>query len=241
MLRFVQRSLDAPGRILPGFTRQVALVLWKDAQAEMRSYEVTITSAFFAVLVVILSSMSFHGGPFAGRAVMSGVVWLSVLFAAVLSLGRSWAREREGRALLGVLSSPLRPGALFLGKSLALLTFLFAIELVVFPLAALFFSIDLLKAGPGLLMLAAFASPGIAAAGTLFGAMSVKTSARDLALAVVLLPLLSPVVLTAVAATRALLDGAPLSTLLSYLRLLFVFDFAFLAAGLGLFGTLIED
>jgi heme exporter protein B len=142
---------------------------------------------------------------------------------------------------LGVLSSPLNPGALFLGKALALLVFLFAIELVVFPLASLFFSIDLLATGPGLLLLAAFASPGIAAAGTLFGAMSVKTSARDLAIAVVLLPLLSPVVLTAVAGTRALLDGAAWSTMSSYLRLLFVFDFAFFAAGLGLFGTLIED
>jgi heme exporter protein B len=232
---------SSQARAIPGFFRQALLVIQKDAQAEVQSYEVTTTSAFFAVLVVVLASMSFHGGPLAGRAVMSGVVWLSVVFATVLSLGRSWAKEREGRALAGLLSSPLRPGALFLGKTIALFLFLLAIELIVFPLAALFFSVNLLSAGPGLALLALLASPGIAAAGTLFGSMSVRTSARDLAIAVVLLPLLSPVVLTAVAATRALLDGANFNQLLAYLRLLFVYDLAFFAGGLGLFGALIED
>lgn len=241
LLRVQRRIGSSRTRSVPGFIRQVGLVLHKDAQIEVQSYEVTITSAFFAVLVVVLASMSFHGGPLAGRAVMSGVIWLSVLFAAVLSLGRSWAKEREGRALAGILATPLRPSALFLGKTLALLLFLFAIELVVFPLAALFFAVDLFDIGLGLTTLALVASPGMAAAGTLFGAMSVRTSARDLAIAVVLLPLLSPVVLTSVAATRALLDGADFGQLSAYLRLLAVFDVSFVAAGLGLFGALIED
>ncbi len=228
-------------RVLPSFVRQVWLVMRKDALAEMQSFEVTTTSAFFAILVVVLASMSFHGGPLAGRAVMSGVVWLSIVFAAVLSLGRSWAREREGRALAGLLCSPLSPAALFLGKTVALFTFLLAIELIVFPLASLFFSIDLPRVAPAFLLLSLVASPGIAAAGTLFGSMSVRTSARDLAISVVLLPLLSPVVLTAVAGTRAVLDGASFAQLQAYLRLLAVFDLSFLAAGLSLFGSLIED
>jgi hypothetical protein len=116
-----------------------------------------------------------------------------------------------------------------------------AIELVVFPVAALFFSIDLGLYGPGLLLIACFATPGIAAAGTLFGSMTVRTQARDLALSVVLFPLLSPVLLTAVAGTRALLAGAEPGELLAYVKLLGVFDLAFVAGGLSLFGTLIED
>ena len=242
MLARVSRDRDlSPSRVLPGFMQQVWLVIQKDAQTEMRSFEVTMTSAFFAVLVVVLASMSFHGGPLSGRAVMSGVIWLSVLFAAVLSLGRSWAREREGRALTGLLSSPLAPGALFLGKTISLFLFLLAIEVIVFPLAALFFSVEILSVAPGLCLLGLFASPGIAAAGTLFGSMSVRTSARDLAISVILLPLLSPVLLTAVAGTRALLDGAEITQLGGYLRLLGVYDLAFFAGGVGLFGALIED
>lgn len=225
----------------PTWARQVWIVLRKDLRIEANSGEVTTTSTFFALLVVVLASMSFHGGPTTGKVVMAGVVWLAIAFAAVLSLGRSWARERESRALSGLLSSPLEPSALYAGKVLGLLFFLVAIEAVVFPMSALFFSVDLLELTPGLALVALFATPGIAAAGTLFGSMTVRTSARDLALSVVLFPLLSPVLLTAVAATRGLLAGMPLGELGAYLRLLAVFDVAFLAGGLALFGTLIED
>lgn len=213
----------------------------KDLRIEARSGEVTTTSAFFALLVVVLASMSFHGGPTTGRIVMAGVIWLAVAFAAVLSLGRSWARERDARALSGLLSTPLLPSALYAGKVLGLMVFLAVIQIVVFPVSALFFAVDLLEIGPGLLLVSVFATPGIAAAGTLFGSMTVRTSARDLALSVVLFPLLSPVLLTAVSATRGLVTGTSASELWAYIRLLLVFDVTFLAGGLALFGSLIED
>lgn len=200
-----------------------------------------MASGFFAVLVVVLASMSFHGGPRTGRVVAAGVIWLSVAFATVLALGKDWAREREGKALVGLVTSPLEPSALFVGKVLGLLSFLAVIEVLVLPLAALFFGVDLLSEGAGLLVLAFAATPGVAAAGTLFGVMTVRTRARDLALAIVLLPLLSPVLLAAIAGTRALLDGAELSTLGAYLRLIGVFDLAFFVAGATLFGSLVED
>ncbi len=225
----------------PSWLKQVGIVLRKDLRIEGNSGEVTTTSSFFAVLVVILASLSFHGGPQTGKVVMAGVVWLAISFAAVLSLGRSWAREREGQAMAGLMTSPLAPSALYAGKVLGLLVFLGAIEAVVFPIAALFFSVDLLMLAPGLLLLSAFATPGIAAAGTLFGAMTVRTSARDLALSVVLFPLLSPVLLTAIAGTRALLSGTPVEELGAYVRLLFIYDIAFFVGGLSLFGSLIED
>jgi len=225
----------------PSFLRQIAIVAKKDLVLEARSGEVTLTSTFFALLVVVMSSMSFHGGPRTGRVVLSGVLWVALAFAAVLALGRSWSREREGAALAGLLMTPLAPAALFLAKTLVLSTFLVLIELVVFPVAAVFFSVDLPKYALGLGCLTCLATPGIAAAGTLFGVMTVRTSARDLLLSIVLFPLLLPVLLTAVAATRALLEGAPLGELGLHFRLIFVFDVVFLAAGLSLFGTLVED
>ncbi len=229
------------GRRPPSWLRQVGIVLDKDLRIERGSGEVVTTSTFFSVLVVVLASMSVSGGPRTGRVVMAGVVWLAILFAAVLSLGRSWARERDAQALTGLLSLPLRPSALFIGKVLGLLVFLFIIEIVVFPLAALLFHVDLIQVLPALSVIALFATPGVAAAGTLFGSMTVRTSARDLALAIVLLPLLSPVLLTAVAATRAAVAGAAPSELGAYLRLLLVYDLSFLGLGFSMFGTLVEE
>ena len=81
---------------------------------------------------------------------------------------------------------------------------------------------------------------GIAATGTLFGAMTVRTKARDLVLASVLLPLLAPTLGSAIAATRELFGGATLAELGDYFELMLVFDVVFTAGGLAMFGWLIE-
>lgn len=225
----------------PSWLRQVFLVLGKDWDIELSSGEVIVTSGFFALLVVVLSSMAYFGGPRTSQTVAAGALWLSVSFALVLSLGKNWGRERQGQALAGLLLTPLAPSALFAGKALGLIVFLFLVEAVVTPLTILFFSIELIEVAPGLLLIALAVTPGIAAFGTLFGALLVRTRARDLALSIVIFPLLAPALLTAIAATRALLTKAPVSELSGYLTLLALFDVIAWGGGLGMFGKLVED
>lgn len=229
-----------PERRTPPWPTQAAILLVKDIRIELRTGEVLVTSGFFAVLVVVLGSLAFYLGPDTRGQVAAGVIWLAVAFATVLALGRLWQRERDDAALEGVLLSPVSRSALFAGKALGLLAFLLLIELVVIPLSALLFSLDLTVMGPGLLSIALVATPGVAATGTLFGAMTARTRARDLVLAVVLFPLLSPTLLTAVVATRELLGGATVSELSDYLGILAVFDVAFATGGLGMFGLLLD-
>ncbi len=224
----------------PGWAGQALCILHKDLRIEARSGEVVVTSGFFALLVVVLASMSFYAGPSSSRIVASGVIWLSIAFAAVLALGRSWQREREENALEGLLIAPLSRSAIFAGKALGVLLFLVAIEAVVIPVSALLFALDLLQVGPGLVLIALAATPGIAASGTLFGAMTVRTRARDLLLATVLFPLLAPTLLAAVAGTRELLGGASVTELWDYFKLMLVFDLVFVTGGLVLFESLIE-
>jgi heme exporter protein B len=229
-----------PRGLPPSYARHAWLVLRKDLAIERRTGEIVTTSGFFAILVAVLASLAFSFGE-GQKTAAPGVMWISVTFAAVLALGRTWHREREESALLGLLVSPLPRSAIFLGKMLGVLVFLFAIEALVVPVTALLFSIDLLKMGPGLGLIALAATPGIAASGTLFGVMTVRTRARDLVLASVLVPLLSPTLLTAVAATRDLLGGAALGELGDYAALLLAFDAVFLAGGLAMFGSLVES
>jgi heme exporter protein B len=227
-------------RRLPSWTAQALLILGKDLKIEARTGEVVVTSGFFAVLLVVLASLSLFGGPGTARLVASGVIWLSITFAAVLALGRTWQREREESALDGLLVAPLSRSALFVGKLLGILIFLLLISAIVIPLTALFFSLELDRYGPGLACIALATLPGVAAAGTLFGSMTVRTQARDLLLAIVLFPLISPTLLAAVACTRELFGGAPLGELGDYFRLMGVFDVVFAAGGVTLFGTLVE-
>jgi heme exporter protein B len=224
----------------PGWARQALLLAKKDLAVELSTGEVVVQSAFFAVLVVVLASMAFHAGPETARSVAPGAIWLAIAFAAVLGLGRSWQREREERALQGLLVLPIAPSALFAGKALGLCAFLGVVEAVVIPLGALLLNVDLVASGGGIAAVALAATPGVAAAGTLFGAMTVGTRARDLLLAVVLFPLLAPTLLVAVVATRELIGGASVAELADFFVLMAGFDLLAAAGGLGLFGTLLE-
>ena len=136
--------------------------------------------------------------------------------------------------------SPIARNAIFAGKALSVIVFLIVVQLIVVPVVAVLFSVDLAASGAGLVIIAAAATPGIAVAGTLFGAMTVRTRARELVLASVLFPMLLPTLLAAVAATRELLGGAPVSELGDYLLLMAVFDLVFTAGGLAMFGTLMD-
>ncbi len=225
---------------MPGVGRQTWLVAKKDLAIELATGEIVTTAGFFAILVTIIASLSFFAGKDAKRDVAPGVIWVSIAFASILALSRTWQREREDSAIRGLLVAPLARSAIFAGKAIGVAAFVLVVAAIVTPVTALFFSIDLTSTGPALALLLLAATPGIAAAGTLFGAMTIRTRARDLILAAVMLPLLSPSILAGVAGTRALLGGAPFSEMTDYFTLLGLFGFVFTAGGLGMFDAVIE-
>jgi heme exporter protein B len=227
-------------RTTPSWIAQAVLVARKDLAIELATGEIVTTSGFFAVLVAVIASLAFFAGQDAAVRVAPGVIWVAVAFASILALSRTWQRERDDGALSGLLATPTARSAIFAGKAVGVAIFITLVEIVVVPVTALLFSVDLGKMGGGIALFCLAATPGIAAAGTLFGAMTVRTRARDLVLASVLFPLLAPSLLAAVAGTRELLGGAPVSELWDYIELMGVFGGVFTAGGLGLFELLIE-
>lgn len=232
--------MDGRRNKLPGWGRQVLLIARKDLAIELATGEIVTTSGFFAALVAIIASMAFYAGQDAAQTVAPGTIWVAVAFASVLVLSRTWQREREEGAIKGLLVMPIARSAIFAGKALGVAMFVTAVQLVVVPVTALLFSVDLERYGLALVLLCLAATPGIAASGTLFGAMTIRTKARDLVLASVMLPLLAPSLLTAVAGTRAVFSGSTTGELFDYLALMGVFAAIFVAGGLGLFESVIE-
>jgi heme exporter protein B len=227
------------------------LVFAKDVAIELRTREIVTTAGFFAALVAILASISFYSGPEAAVRVAPGAMWLAIAFASVLALGRTWGREREEAAMTGLLVAPIPRASIFLGKAMGVFVFVTAIECIVVPVVALFFHVELPDVLASLACVACLGTVGVAATGTLFGAMTVRTRARDLVLATVLFPLLSPALLSGVAATREIFamtlsmnPPGPLALLgevRDYLVLLAMFDVVALAGGIAFFGPLVDD
>lgn len=216
-------------------------VLRKDLQIELRTGEVVVTTALFATLVTVVGSLSFFIDEAGARQVAPGVLWLAVAFSGVLAMSRSWSRERDNDVFRGMLMSPAPRAALYLGKLLGSLVFMAVVECVVVLEVALLFNLQLGGVLAPLLLLLVLGTIGFTAAGNLFAAMGVRTSARDMVLAVALFPVIAPALLCGVVGTRELLMGAPLHEIWAWVRILSAFDVLFVTAGVLLFEPLVCD
>jgi len=231
----------------PTFWGAARTVLAKDLRVELATREIVTTAGFFAVLVAIMASVAFATGPETTTRVAPGALWLAVFFSSILALNRTWQREREENALAGLLVSPIPRAAIWCGKALGVLAFVLAVEVVLVPVVALFFHVDLPAVIGPLALVLVLGTVGVAATGTLFGAMTVRTRARELLLAIVLFPLLSPALLSSVAATREIFyaaeHGVPVEAgeVSGLLILLGIFDAVTVAGGMAMFGALLED
>lgn len=221
--------------------RAAWLVARKDLRIEARTREIVVTAGLFAVLVVVMLSLSFFVDEATARRIAPGVLWVAIAFAGVLAIGRTWARERDNDAFRALLLAPIPRSAIFFGKAIATLALVGAIEAVLVPLVAILFHVELAPWLARLLPVLGLGTLGFVLAGTLFGAMTVRTRSRDLVLGVVLFPLVTPALLASVVATRGILGGEPLEDTIGWLRILGAFDLVVATAGSMLFGPLLGD
>lgn len=222
------------------FLSQVAAVARKDLLLEMRSRERVVVSGTFAVLVAIVFSFALDP-TLRARPLIGAMIWVTILFAGTLGVGRSFAVEREESALSGLLLAPIAREALFLGKFAANLVILLVVELLVFPTYGLFFGVAFEGSFLGLAVIVALASVGFMLLGTFFAAVSAQTRLGETILPLLLLPLLIPVVIFAVSGTQRLLVGRPVEEIGGSLRMLLAFDLVYLFACTALFGSVVEE
>lgn len=210
-------------------------LVWKELLVEARSREVLVSGAVFALLVLVTFSLALDQRPEEAASVAPGVLWVSVTFAAVLGLGRAFARERDRRTLEGLLLAPVDASVLFLAKAAANLAGMAAVEAVAVPALLVLFNlrVDL----PGLLLALALGSVGFTSVGTLVAAVAAHTRAREVLLPVLLLPVQVPVVLGTVKSLGAAIrvPGGEISEAANWIGLLLAFDVLFLGLSVLLF------
>jgi heme exporter protein B len=216
-------------------------VTHKDLLVEFRSRTAILSAAMFVVLVLIV--FNFGRDPTAVSPVdlAPSILWVTFTFAAILALNRAFQLELENQALDGLLLAPISRGSIYLGKLLANLVFVAAIELIGVPLFALFFNVPVLPYAAPLAAVIALATVGFVAVGTLFSAMTVRTRFAELLLPVLLLPFMIPPLIWAVLATARLLAGRPLSEVAGWLNMLAAYDIVFVGLALLLFPATVNE
>lgn len=222
------------------FVLQAFAVARKDLLLELRSRERLVSMGVFAMLVAVVFAFALDPTVRA-RGIAGAMLWVTVLFAGTLGLGRAFSLEREQDTLSGLLLAPMPRSAIFWGKFLANLAIVLAVELVVFPVYGLFFQLDYSGSLGGLVLVVFLATVGFIALGTLFSAITVHTRLGDTLLPILLLPMLLPVVIFAAGATQRLLIGRPFAEIGSSLRMLLAFDLIFLVVCTMTFASVVEE
>jgi len=221
------------------FLRKVWAIFAKDIAAELHTREMVSAMLVFAVLALLVFSFALDLRGEVAEATAPGVLWVTVAFAGTLGLSRSLAREQQAGCMDGLLLAPVDRSAIFFGKALGNLALMAVVEIVLLPLFAALFDVPLLRAG--VLLVMALGTLGYGAVGTLLAAIAVNTRAREVMLPILLLPLAVPLLIAAVQATAALVEGATLAEAGGWLRLLVVYDLVIIAVSMLTFGYVVEE
>jgi heme exporter protein B len=221
----------------------VSAVLAKELRLELRTPQSVPAMALFSVTTFVVFHFALQRGAVNGD-LAAGVLWVTLLFAAVLGINRLFVADQEEGGFDAFLLAPVDRTALFVAKAAALLAFLALVELVAVPAFVVMLLGPALSAGEALRLIAviALADAGIAVIGTLVSALAVQTRARDLIVPLLGLPLLIPVVIAAAKATTPLLATTGSGALEGkWLAVLALYDLVFGLLAYAVFDYLLED
>ena len=220
--------------------RRAWIVVWKDVLSECRSKESLNALVFFSLLLLFV--FQFALGPERARveAALPGLLWLGFILAGLLAFGRTFLVERENDCWEGLVLTPGDKSAIYLGKLAGNVLLMSVVEAVLLVLFAVFFSLDFTGVLPALSLVLALGTLGLAAVGTLFGAITAQLRARELLFPVLLLPAVVPVLLGSVSATQVVLSAQPFGDAAQWLKLLAAADLVYLVVGLLTFEFVLE-
>jgi len=217
------------------------LIARKDLAIEFRTRTAFLSAVVFALLGLVIFYFAWDPTAVTTTDLAPGVLWVIFTFSGLLGLHRSFGVEMADHAIDGILASPVSREAIFLGKCIANLVFVIAVQLIAIPALVVFYNLPLGTVAGPLLAIAVLAAIGLAAVGTLFSAMAVNTRLAELLLPMLALPFFVPIVIGAAQATAKLIGGRPVVEVAAWIKLLVAFDIVFVAACALAYPFTVED
>ncbi len=221
----------------------------KDLKAEFRTKQMLNSMMIFALLVIVIFSFAFGNEasifiPALGRKITDllapGMLWIAFTFAGMLGLSRSFAGEKEEGCLEGLKLCPVDRSEIYNGKVVSNAVLMFLMEITTIPVFVVLFNYDI-KNLMGLALVVILGTIGFIFVGTLLSALTVNTRTREILLPVILFPVLIPVILSAVTATKIMLSSGGISEIAGELQILAVYDVIFFIVAQLVFEYTIED
>src|SRR5262245_44670504 len=182
-------------------------IAWKDLTAERRSKAGFNSVAALGVTILVLFGFAMGPDGESVRKAAPGALWLSALFAGVLAFNRSYQVELDGGALEPLLLYPGSRRSIFAGKLIANFTFVALLMAIVITASLVLFQTAVPASWGQLLLVVVLGAIGLVTLGTFYAAMASRSRAREVLLPLLLFPMLIPVILAAMQATKSLIGG----------------------------------
>lgn len=231
-----------PKRTGPSLLAAAGAILRKDLRLELRSFETLSVTAIFTTATFMIFHFALNRDRLAGD-LAAGVFWVTVLFASSLTIGRLVAGEKLQGGWEAVLTAPINRNAILLAKGTYLFLVLTVLEIFAFTL----FGVMLLEPPLDAVMLVLIpicllVNLGLATIGTLISALASSTSARDLLVPLMTLPLFIPLMIGAAQATAPLLATTPeILEIGKWLGLIALYDAVFVMLATAVFDYIVGD
>lgn len=233
--QFLSPTLVMPPKLLSA-ARAIAL---KDLRIEARTRDVVGSAGLFAICVLITMSFTAPAGETAS-GMSTGVLWISLLFATLLGVGRTMGREQADRGIEGLLLAPTPKSSIFLGKAMASLVLMAFVSVAIVVMFVIFMAGSASIDFPALIGVLAIGTTGLVIVSTLFSGIAVGTRLGESMLQLLVMPVVIPLMVGSVELTRQTLGGQ-VGGMATWLAILGGFDIVMLLASLATFVFVIEE
>lgn len=221
------------------FFKAVLAILRKDLQAEFRSRELLSAMGLFSLLSIMVFSFALQLDNVARQTVITGVLWVTVVFSVILGFNRALGMERDQGNIDGMLLAPIGRSAIYIGKMIGNFLFALVVGLVLLPVMTVLFNVTMVD--PRLILVLLLGTLGLSVIGTLLATMTVQTRSRETLLPIVMLPVALPVLLLAVTACNGILDNAADDAWFGWLQLLVFIDLIYGVLAYLMFDFVVEE
>jgi heme exporter protein B len=216
-------------------------IAWKDLYSEWKTKQVLTTMIIFAGLVIVVCSFAFDPTNNTTKAVIPGAIWIIIVFSGILGLNRSFVSEQKNDNIHALLTAPLDAASIYLGKFLANFIMLLIVEIVAIPFLFLLFDFREMGSFPYFILVLFIGSFGFVAIGTFLAALAANSRSSEMLLPIMLFPLVSPILIGAVQATKIILTNIDkLPNAISWIQLIGGYNVIFFVLCVLLFEYVLE-
>ncbi|MFQ5651876.1 MAG: heme exporter protein CcmB [bacterium] len=219
----------------------ILAILWKDLLSEFRTREMVLSMLVFSLMVTVIFNFSFAPGSEFIQEAAPGILWMTIIFASLLGLNRTFVYEVDKGCLHGLMLAPVDRVVIYISKLVVNLIFITCVELIVLPLFSIFFRLSILPVLGQLGLIIFVSTLGFTVVGTLFSAISVNTKTREVMLPILHFPVAIPIIISAVQATSAILQGQQWSVIWGWAKIIIAFDVIFFVVACLTFEYVIEE